>query len=76
LVITTAEASFEYHLTLRKFYLRLMFKAQQLYSATQIKKELRKLGNPEDFIDDSFREDYVAIIDSITRTVNDTTASG
>lgn len=72
LAVTTAEVAVEYKFRLRKLYLNLIYKAQQLYSARQIRAELKDLEKPDD---DTFRVDYIAIIDSIAKTVTNTTTS-
>lgn len=71
LAVTTAEAFFTYNKAARKFYLKLMFRAQEFYSAAQLRRDL---GDSSTTTDDKWRIDYIAYIDSTTKTLRDTTA--
>lgn len=67
--VTTSEVVFEYKLLLRIFYLNQMFRAQEYYAATNLRKDL---GNPKTHKDDKWLVEYTACINSIVKTGRDT----
>jgi hypothetical protein len=70
LAVTTTEIAVEYSYQLRKLYLKLMFRAQEYYSARQFRKDL---GSQDTHEDDTWYVTYTSFVDGAANTIKKVT---